>query len=64
MLRTGAGFAIAFIVDAECEKTLIGGFSRSSDDVFRCCAPSSPGLMSPTLISGIVSEKRQSKGYR
>jgi hypothetical protein len=30
MLRTGTGFAIACIVDAKCEKTLIGGFSRTA----------------------------------
>ena len=36
MLQTGTGIAIACIIDAECEKTLIGGFPRwSSDDVFR-----------------------------
>lgn len=36
MLQTGTGFAIACIIDAECEKTLIGRFPRwSSDDVLR-----------------------------
>ena len=59
MLQTSTGFAIAFIVDAECEKTLIGGFPRwSSDDDFRSWAPSSPGFTSPNLMSDIVFEKR------
>ena len=36
MLQTGTGFAIACIIDAECEKTLIVGFPRwSSEDVLR-----------------------------
>ena len=36
MLQTGTGFAIACIIDAECEKTLIVGFPRwSSDDVLK-----------------------------